>query len=67
VNSNFGTEDDLVNLSDALHKRGMYLMVDVVTNHMGFLGCGDCVDYDIYNPFDSVRILFPSRFNEGIS
>ncbi|CAK4031809.1 alpha-amylase [Lecanosticta acicola] len=33
VNTNFGAATDLVSLSNALHKRGMYLMVDVVTNH----------------------------------
>lgn len=28
-------------------------MVDVVTNHMGYNGCGTCVDYGIYTPFNS--------------
>lgn len=32
VNSHFGTDDDLKSLSDALHDRGMYLMVDVAMN-----------------------------------
>jgi alpha-amylase len=57
VNSNFGTEADLIALSAALHSRGMYLMVDVVTNHMGYVGCGNCVDYSVFNPFNSVCIL----------
>jgi hypothetical protein len=35
----------------------MYLMVDVVTNHMGYLGCGTCVDYSVFNPFNSVRCV----------
>ncbi|KAF3010469.1 hypothetical protein E8E14_005005 [Neopestalotiopsis sp. 37M] len=52
VNSNFGTSDDLVALSDALHDRGMYLMVDVVTNHMGSPNAGSSVDYSIYTPFN---------------
>ena len=34
LNPHFGTADDLQALSDALHKRGMYLMLDVVVNHM---------------------------------
>jgi len=34
LNPHFGTSDDLRALSDALHKRGMYLMLDVVVNHM---------------------------------
>jgi hypothetical protein len=34
LNSNYGTADDLKALASALHDRGMYLMVDVVANHM---------------------------------
>jgi len=59
VNTNFGSATDLISLSDALHKRGMYLMVDVVTNHMGYIGCGDCVDYSIFNPFDKESYYHP--------
>ncbi|KAH7927724.1 glycoside hydrolase family 13 protein [Leucogyrophana mollusca] len=32
LNHRFGTSDDLKALSDELHRRGMYLMVDVVVN-----------------------------------
>lgn len=53
VNSAFGTSDDLYDLSAALHERGMYLMLDVVTNHFAYKGCGDCVDYSLFVPFDS--------------
>ncbi|PQE33091.1 hypothetical protein CJF32_00007648 [Rutstroemia sp. NJR-2017a WRK4] len=59
VNSNFGTAADLKALSAALHARGMYLMVDVVTNHMGYIGCGTCVDYSIYKPFNSQSYYHP--------
>ena len=34
LNSHFGTAKDLKNLSDSLHARGMYLMLDIVVNHM---------------------------------
>ncbi|KAG6846222.1 hypothetical protein H0H93_015310 [Arthromyces matolae] len=34
LNSHFGTPEDLKELSTALHARGMYLMLDVVVNHM---------------------------------
>lgn len=34
-------------------------MVDVVTNHMGYVGCGDCVDYSIFNPFDKESYYHP--------
>jgi len=34
LNPRFGTSDDLTALSTALHKRGMYLMVDIVINNV---------------------------------
>lgn len=34
-------------------------MVDIVTNHMGYNGCGDCVDYSIYNPFNKQSYYHP--------
>lgn len=34
INANYGTAEDLQALAKALHDRGMYLMVDVVANHM---------------------------------
>jgi hypothetical protein len=37
-------------------------MVDIVTNDMGYAGCGTCVDYSIFNPFNSVRISLLSKF-----
>ncbi|KAH8897894.1 alpha-amylase [Thozetella sp. PMI_491] len=63
LNPAFGTSEDLVALSKALHKRGMailkYLMVDVVTNHMAYNGCGTCVDYKTFNPFNSESYFHP--------
>ncbi|KAK0970451.1 hypothetical protein LTR54_017953 [Friedmanniomyces endolithicus] len=59
VNTDFGSATDLVALSSALHARGMYLMVDVVTNHMGYAGCGNCVQYDVFNPFNSQSYYHP--------
>ncbi|KAK4235791.1 hypothetical protein C8A03DRAFT_46130 [Achaetomium macrosporum] len=53
VNPAFGTEADLAELARALHDRNMHLMVDIVTNHMGFMGCRTCVDYTKFNPFSS--------------
>uniref|UniRef100_A0A8H7N3S0 Alpha-amylase n=1 Tax=Bionectria ochroleuca TaxID=29856 RepID=A0A8H7N3S0_BIOOC len=35
VNSKYGTADDLKNLVNAAHSKGIYMMVDVVANHMG--------------------------------
>ena len=35
INSNLGSAADLKNLVNAAHSKGMYVMVDVVANHMG--------------------------------
>ncbi|KAL2269917.1 hypothetical protein VTJ83DRAFT_2101 [Remersonia thermophila] len=59
LNSAFGTEQDLKDLSSALHSRGMYLMLDIVTNHMAYMGCRDCVDYTQFNPFSSSSYFHP--------
>lgn len=53
VNSAFGSASDLTSLSTALHNRGMYLMLDVVTNHFAYLGAGNSVDYSTFYPFNS--------------
>ncbi|KAI4731010.1 putative alpha-amylase [Aureobasidium sp. EXF-10728] len=36
-----------------------YLMVDIVTNHMGYAGCGNCVDYSTFNPFNKKSYYHP--------
>ncbi|KAL5360126.1 glycoside hydrolase superfamily [Aspergillus floccosus] len=53
LNSKYGTAQDLKNLASALHARGMYLMVDVVANHMGYNGAGNTVNYSVFTPFSS--------------
>ncbi|KAL6704063.1 hypothetical protein ACN47E_008827 [Coniothyrium glycines] len=35
INSNYGTADDLKSLVSSAHAKGIYVMVDVVANHMG--------------------------------
>ncbi|EPS26265.1 alpha-amylase Amy13A [Penicillium oxalicum 114-2] len=59
VNNNYGTAADLKALSQALHSRGMYLMVDVVANHMGYAGAGNTVDYSVFKPFSSSSYFHP--------
>lgn len=63
VNEHFGTEDDLRALSDEVHKRGMYLMVDVVINDMGFATNGQdpatSIDYSVFTPFNDQRFYHP--------
>ncbi|KAL2861356.1 glycoside hydrolase superfamily [Aspergillus pseudodeflectus] len=62
LNSNYGTEADLKALADALHDRGMYLMVDVVANHMGYNGAPDSVDYSVFSPFNSQKYFHSPCF-----
>ncbi|CAK7202232.1 hypothetical protein SEUCBS139899_004954 [Sporothrix eucalyptigena] len=59
LNPNYGADSDLQALSTALHARGMYLMVDVVANHMGYDGAGTSVDYSVFTPFDSQSYFHP--------
>ncbi|KKK25536.1 hypothetical protein P175DRAFT_0505923 [Aspergillus ochraceoroseus IBT 24754] len=59
LNSHYGTADDLKALADALHERRMYLMVDVVANHMGYDGAGDSVNYSVFKPFNSQDHFHP--------
>ncbi|KAI0640874.1 glycoside hydrolase family 13 protein [Trametes meyenii] len=51
LNSHFGSADDLKALSAALHKRNMYLMVDVVVNHM--VGTADPPNFSAFKPFSA--------------
>lgn len=51
LNDHFGGDDDLKTLSTALHNRSMYLMVDVVANHMA--SSSDPPDYSELSPFSS--------------
>ncbi|KAG0131788.1 glycoside hydrolase superfamily [Tuber indicum] len=47
VNSNYGSADDLKSLINAAHAKRMYVMVDIVVNHMG------AGDITTFNPFNS--------------
>ena len=48
VNNHFGTKQDLLNLVQAAHSMGMWVMVDVVGNHMG----GTIDDIGSFAPFN---------------
>eukprot|EP01084_Bolivina_argentea_P226656 382831_1 len=50
INPNYGTESDLISLANALHSKGMYLMIDVVANHVGIPPNNDITKI---NPFNS--------------
>eukprot|EP01116_Phalansterium_solitarium_P017246 TRINITY_DN4198_c0_g1_i1.p1 TRINITY_DN4198_c0_g1~~TRINITY_DN4198_c0_g1_i1.p1 ORF type:complete len:468 (-),score=96.29 TRINITY_DN4198_c0_g1_i1:172-1575(-) len=49
INSNFGSSQDLLNLVKAAHQLGMWVMLDVVGNHVGPVG----YDYSGIYPFNS--------------
>ncbi|KAI0753795.1 glycoside hydrolase family 13 protein [Fomes fomentarius] len=51
LNDHFGGDEDLKALSTALHNRSMYLMVDVVANHMA--SSSDPPEYSALSPFSS--------------
>ncbi|KAL2826977.1 glycoside hydrolase superfamily [Aspergillus cavernicola] len=53
VDSHLGTADDIRALSQALHDRGMYLMLDVVANHMAYNGAGASTNFNTFTPFNS--------------
>ena len=63
VNEHFGTVDDLKALSQAVHDRGMYLMIDVVVNDMAYPTRGKdpatSVDYSVFKPFNDKRYYHP--------
>lgn len=55
VNDHFGSERDLKNLVDACHERNMYVMVDVVFNHVGPIG----TTYTQISPFNQSAHYHP--------
>ncbi|WRT63429.1 uncharacterized protein IL334_000334 [Kwoniella shivajii] len=59
LNRRFGTPEDLIDLSAAIHARGMYLMVDVVTNHVGAESMDTFLPSNKYGPFNSPADFHP--------
>jgi len=59
LESHFGTKEDLIELVTECHKRDIWVMVDVVPNHMGYPE--DCF-WDACNDPEDFSELFP--FNE---
>ncbi|KAJ3859433.1 alpha-amylase [Lentinula novae-zelandiae] len=68
LNANFGSDEDLKNLSSALHERGMYLMVDVVVNHLVAVPTNtssvwpETFDYSLLQPFGGSHSFHPQCF-----
>lgn len=59
LNEHFGTAQDLKDLSNALHARGMYLMLDVVINHFGSATAYPEVNETTFVPFNSSSFFHP--------
>ncbi|CEL58004.1 GH13 alpha-amylase precursor [Rhizoctonia solani AG-1 IB] len=62
LNERFGTADDLKELSAALHKRGMYLMVDIVVNHFAATSTPPSLTYNGFSPFTAEADYHPFCF-----
>ena len=58
INPYFGSEQDFVNFISALHARGMWIMVDVVANHVGPIG-EDLSGVGQINPFNQASYYHP--------
>lgn len=59
LNPEFGNVADLKALSDALHHRGMYLMIDIVVGNMASSRSPQNVEYSVFNPFNSQESFHP--------
>jgi len=55
INPFFGTEQDFINLVNECHKRDIWMMVDVVANHVGLVG----TNYSQISPFND-----PSHYHD---
>ena len=53
LNPHFGTEQDFQDLVSAMHARGMWIMVDVVANHVGYLP--STYGFQIITPFNKAE------------
>ena len=51
VNPYFGTADDLKSLIKAMHKKDMWMMLDVVANHVAYID----LDFEKVNPFNKAE------------
>ncbi|RDW82548.1 glycoside hydrolase family 13 protein [Coleophoma cylindrospora] len=59
INEHFGGADELKALSTELHRRDMYLMIDVVVNDMAYAGKGADTDYSTLVPFNKEEYFHP--------
>jgi len=63
INENFGTAEELKELIRTCHSRDIWVMIDVVANHMGYTDNGD---YSSIIPFNDVKYYNPYRHCDEI-
>lgn len=51
LNPHFGTEEDFKSLISAMHKKDMWMMIDVVANHVAYID----LDFEKVNPFNKAE------------
>jgi len=51
INPNFGTEEEFKSLISAMHKKDMWIMLDVVANHVAFID----MDFEKVSPFNKAE------------
>ncbi|KAJ9224233.1 CAZyme family GH13 [Paecilomyces variotii] len=63
LNDHFGSHQDLLDLGNALHERGMWLMIDTVINNMAYITNGSkpatSINYSIFTPFNNEDYFHP--------
>jgi len=66
INGHFGSADDLKNLVNACHAKGVWVMVDVVANHMGMTdeNFGDAVPFNNKAHYHNFCIIQDSDFQQ---
>lgn len=69
INPAYGSEEELVELIDEVHKRGMLLMLDIVVNHMvGPKQQDGEFDYSLMRPFNEKKYFHdycPSGYSDN--
>jgi len=55
VNDHFGTYDELEELIHECHRRGIWVMLDIVGNHMACVGKDYDVPYSDVTPFNDIK------------
>ncbi|RAH53640.1 alpha-amylase [Aspergillus piperis CBS 112811] len=63
INSHFGTREELLKLSEEIHARDMYLLLDVVINNMAYMTDGEdpatTIDYNVFPQFNGSSYFHP--------